>query len=67
MAEAGDEIEIDCPKCGSRQKAIVLSKVEKGQRAVMEVKCTKCNVVGRIIKIGELGVEIMDFPPDEGS
>ena len=65
MVEVGEEIEIDCPRCNSREKAVVLAKAEKGQRLVMEVKCKKCNTVGRIIKIGELGVEIMDFPPEQ--
>jgi len=62
MVEVGDEIEMDCPNCG-KSKAVVLNKAEKGKRMIMEIRCTKCNIVGRVIKIGDLGIEITDFPP----
>lgn len=61
MAE--EEIEIECPKCGTgKHKATVFKKVEEGKRAVMEVQCKDCGSKGRVIIIGDLGIEIMEFP-----
>ena len=59
----GEEIEIECPKCGTgKHKAIVLRKVESGKRVAMEVQCKDCGSKGKIIIIGDLGIEIMEFP-----
>ena len=65
-----EEIEFDCPVCddGKKHKAIVLEKIQgekKKERMVLIVKCLDCGRVGKIIKIGDLGVEMYDFPPPE--
>jgi len=65
-----EEIEFDCPVCddGKKHKAIVLNKIQgekKKERVIMEVKCLDCGRVGRIIKIGDLGIEMYEFPPPE--
>ncbi len=51
--------DIECPKCGSKVK--VVEKREKDERAIYILECPKCGGKGKLIRIGEIGVEFLDF------
>ncbi|RUM33923.1 MAG: hypothetical protein DSY33_03450 [Archaeoglobus sp.] len=57
----GDNLNVDveCPKCGGKVR--VVDKLEKNKRAVYFLECPKCGGKGKLIRIGEIGTEILDF------
>ncbi len=58
-AEGVNGVDIECPKCGA--KVNVVGKLEKGERAIYVLECPKCGGKGKLIRIGEIGTEILDF------
>ncbi|GEM_PF-3333008 len=52
-------VDVECPNCGEKLK--VVEKLEKNERAIYFLECPKCGGKGKLIKIGEIGTEILDF------
>lgn len=62
-----ETIEVDCAKCENKKikhEAVVLDRIEKENKEIIEFRCKDCGSTGLLTKYKTSQIEVLDYFPE---